>query len=410
VLIAANVVPAYGADATPLLYRTAAIRTLKQHPELRAWALQLLAADARREQANLRPIVELNSSVEGAAGTGTFSGVDGAEISIGLSTLVERGGKRQARIAVAEAARAVLDADRQVVALDLLAETGRRFVAAVRARERVRVLRLALAQAEQTVALVMPRVRSARSPRTELLDAQMRLSAARVAVANADRSLQAARTALGAQWNDFELLQDPQLDLLSLPTTPPFAELEKRIESVPDLSRFASESQLRTAELRLVQSQAVADWQWAVGARRYQADGEQALLVGFSVPLGLAKRTEPFAREAQAQRERVEQQAASARLRLKLLLSSQLQLLASARARVTSISNEELPRMREALEITERGYRMGKFPYRELVVIQTRITDLELARDEAAAEFHLINVEAERLVGAQLELLSESMP
>jgi cobalt-zinc-cadmium efflux system outer membrane protein len=309
---------------------------------------------------------------------------------------------------VADATLGLLAADRQVVALDLLAETGRRFVDTARAGERLRIARLALAQTAATLALVKPRVASASSPRTELLDAEVRHSTARVAVANAERDLDAARLSLAAQWGDLTARPDTQFDLNNVPAMPPFESLLARLDNLPDLTRFASETQLRAAELRLARAQAVADWRWSLGVRRYEAEGEQALIAGFSLPLGVEKRAEPLAREAQVQLQRVDAQAAALRLRLQPLLYAQLQLLANARARVASITDDELPRLQDAAKLTERGYRMGRFPYRDLAQAQQRIVEAEIARVDAAAEYHLTNIEVQRLVGTQLELLSES--
>jgi cobalt-zinc-cadmium efflux system outer membrane protein len=66
-----------------------------------------------------------------------------------------------------------------------------------------------------------------------------------------------------------------------------------------------------------------------------------------------------------------------------------------------------LPRANESLALTDRGYRIGRFPYRELALAKNLIVDLELRRLDAAARFHRARIEIERLTGAQLTLIAE---
>jgi cobalt-zinc-cadmium efflux system outer membrane protein len=75
---------------------------------------------------------------------------------------------------------------------------------------------------------------------------------------------------------------------------------------------------------------------------------------------------------------------------------------------VASITDDELPRLQDAAKLTERGYRVGRYPYRDLAQAQQRIVEAEISRVDAAAEYHLTKIDVQRLVGTQLELLSES--
>lgn len=72
----------------------------------------LQAADAQRRVARLRPNPSVEAMTENVAGTGIYNGLRSAETTVGLSVPIELGGKRSARIAVAEAqgGRAQLEA------------------------------------------------------------------------------------------------------------------------------------------------------------------------------------------------------------------------------------------------------------------------------------------------------------
>ena len=60
------------ADATAMTFEQAAQRTLSSRPEWRRFTLEREAAAARREQAQLRPALELALDAEGALGSGPF--------------------------------------------------------------------------------------------------------------------------------------------------------------------------------------------------------------------------------------------------------------------------------------------------------------------------------------------------
>lgn len=390
-----------------LTFAEAAQLTLARHPELRLAELDRQRAGARIDQAGLRPQAELATDLESFAGSGGLTGVDGAELTVSLASLFERGGKRNARIAVAEAEKLLLDVDQRARTLDLLAETGRRYVIAAGTTERLRIAREAELATTQTVAQLKPRVAAAQTPRTELLDAEVRQSQAGVARAAAERDVENAQLALGAQWSDLTARPNANLQWQNVPEPISYEDLLARLESVPDLARFATETRLREAQVRLAQSQAVADWRWSLGVRRYEASDEQALVAAFSVPLGASRRSAPFRREAEIELQRIEPLSASLQLRLKSALFGQRQLLLNARQRVLAITQTELPRAQEALALTERGYRIGRFPYRELAIVRAQVLELQVSRVETVIQYYLTNFEIERLTGAHLSMLAE---
>lgn len=393
--------------AAGLTFDDAARRTLEANPQLRSALFVLDAARARESVAAFRPPVEAGATLENAFGTGDVRGTRAAELTLSLSALLERGGKRGARIAAASADTVRLDVERRVLALDVLAETGRRFVAVAAAQERYALAERALAQAQTTVSLVEPRVAAARSPRTELLYARIDREQAAVRVAAAERELEAARAALAAQWGMPTEQPEVRLAFYDLPLPADLGVLRGRLAGLPDLERYASETRLRDAELRLARAQASADVRWQIGVRQLQATHDQALIAGASLPFGLRARAEPLIREAQANRARVDAESAAARLALEATLVTEHARLVNARAALDAISVGQLPLARDARELTERGYRIGRFPYRELAIAQQQVLALDAARVDAAALYHLTRIEVERLSGGQLDLLEE---
>ena len=405
-LLALSFAPPLLAEA-PLDFAEAARRTLAAHPDTRRLAAELEAARARETAAGLAPALEAGAELENFAGTGTTQGLDAAELTISLGSVIERGGKRAARIAEAERSVVLLRIDQQITALDRLAETGRRFVALAVVQERVAVARAALEQANTTLALIRPRVEAARSPRTELLNAEIERSRIETELSTELREQVSLQAALAAQWGAPQERPIVTMALLDLPEPSGSDGLAVALLATPDLERYASESRLAESRIELARARAAPDWRWDVGVRRLEETDDTALVAGFSIPLGQTRRAEPELRAQRAEFARVEATAAARRIELEQLLIAEVERLHALRERVHAISGEQLPRAREARELTERGYRIGRFPYRELALASEQVLALQLARIEAASQYHLTRIEVERLTGAQLDLLKD---
>ena len=82
--------------------RKAVPLALMHNPELEAFSLERRVREARALQAGLLPNPDLEFMVEDALGSGGFSGFGGSQATLQLSQLVELGGKRAARLRVAE--------------------------------------------------------------------------------------------------------------------------------------------------------------------------------------------------------------------------------------------------------------------------------------------------------------------
>jgi cobalt-zinc-cadmium efflux system outer membrane protein len=393
--------------ADPIDFGVAARRTLASHPDTQRFAAELEAARARSAAAGQRAAFEGSAELENFAGTGEARGVDVAELTLSLGSTIERGDKRSARVAAADLGLELLTLDQRVAMLDRLAETGRRFVALATVQARVAVARAALAEADTTLALIRPRVAAARSPRTELLNAEIGRSRAATELEAALREEAAAQAALAAQWGAPQERPAAAVALLDVPAPASFETLSAALLATPDLERYASESRLAEARIELARAQAVPDWRWQVGVRRLQESRDQALVAGLAVPFGQARRAEPEVRERRAELAQVQAGAAARRIELERLLIAETERLNALRRRVLAISDEQLPRAREARALTERGYRIGRFPYRELALASEQVIALELARLEAASQYHLTRIEIERLTGAHLEFLEK---
>ncbi|MGE0467588.1 MAG: TolC family protein [Steroidobacteraceae bacterium] len=387
------------APAQPELTLADALRAASaNNPSLRGMPFALQALEGRRKQAAARPNPELELEFENFAGSGERSGADALESTLALSQLIELGGKRDARIAHATSEYDLLRAEQDVRRLDVQAEVARRFLNVVADQERLSLARRTAQLATEVLAGVQRRVDAARSPIAEASRATIARIRAELDVTDAERRLESSRQALAASWGaahaDFGVAR---ADLQQFPDVAEFNLLASQLEANPDQLRFLSEQRLREAELRLAQATKTPDFTVGAGVRRFEETGDNAFVLSFSIPLPVANRNAGAIAESQARIAALPYEREAALLEVRTRLFALYQELQQARTESTAHDTELVPQAREALEQTRAGFDRGRFSYLEVADAQRELLELEFTRIEAAATFHLLLIEIERL-------------
>lgn len=394
---------AAGADATALTLREALDRARTLNPQLAGFVFETRLQDLRRQQARIGPAAEVELLVEDAAGSGERGGFDSAQTTLSLSQLFELGGKKSGRIAVAQAQQARLRTEQAARQLDVAADVARRFVHALAQQERVAAARDAVAVAQRVQGAVEQRVRAAASPEAEGSRAIVATAEARLELEDAQHGFETARfelaAAIGLSSPDFSAVAG---ELFEAPASPSFDALMAQVETSPDFLRFADEARLRDAELRLAERQRRGDLRATLGVRRFEQDGDTALLGGVSLPLFSGSRAAPAISAAQAQRDQLATQRNAALLKARAHLFAQHQEMEHARHVTSVLTGEVLPQLAKAVEQTEYAYRRGRYSYLEWSDAQRRLLEAAVRRIEAAAQFHIHRIEIERLTGESL--------
>jgi outer membrane protein TolC len=176
----------------------AAVReALEQRPEVSQLASREQAAseDIRAVKAAKYPTVDLQSDYD--VHTGDFvHGTSTYFIGLGVRLLLFDSGRTASEVRQAEARLAELKARRSRQALDIELEVRRAYLQVVDAKERFRVAREAVTMAEETLREAEARYRGQNVIITQLIDAQVSLSNARVRYANVAADVEVARAAL----------------------------------------------------------------------------------------------------------------------------------------------------------------------------------------------------------------------
>lgn len=392
-------VPAAAEEPTgDLTLERAVSAALRRNPTLMAADYEVRAADARIAQARLRPNPEIAADLGSSA-----IGRSGAESTLTLSQVLELGGKRARRTEVATVDRELADVERQAQQLDVLAEVARRFIMVVATQDRVSLAGDARNLTQKTLDAISARVTAARSPEAERSRARIALTRAQIEEQQAQSQLQTARLSLAALWGSPEpAFTRARADLLTLDAVKSFEGLVADLARNPDFLRFASQGRLRDAELRLARAQARPNLTLGAGLQRAGEGGGTFPMIGFSMALPLFNQNQGAIREAEVRRGQTEVQRQAAFLRARATVYALYQELSATRIRVGTLRSEALPQAQQALEQTQYGYERGRFSYLELATAQQDLLGVRAAVIEAAADYHRVLTEVERLTGESL--------
>jgi outer membrane protein, heavy metal efflux system len=388
----------------PLTFDATLQRVLSHHPQLQMLELERIALEAERSQAALQPGYVLHADVENIAGTGARSGLSGSEWSLSLASVLERGGKRAARDALA-ARRLDAEGPRRVGAqLDLLAETARRYLALVQAQSEQQIASEDLLAREHLRQVAALRVKAGATPVSVSLAAEVAVVSARMDVDRAATRRAAAWRRLALMWGDTSTAQistAPE-DPLQIPPAPVDGDLQAIIERNPALKLLAAESRIREARLQLAQAARIPDLEWRAGLRHLEEGNDWALVAGVSIPLGTRARAVPAIDAAQAHLDALALERDVAGRELMALLADAQGLLAAARMQVMRTRDELLPRYDAAIEAAERAFRAGALGPLDWMQLQNDRLTARREQLAAAVSAHLALIEMQRLTAEPL--------
>jgi len=119
-------------------------------------------------------------------------------------------------------------------------------------------------------------------------------------------------------------------------------------------------------------------------------------------PLALHDRNQGAIREAQARRAQSDAERVAATTRVRATLFALYLEMSTARARLETLQGEALQQSQAALEQTRAGYERGRFSFLELASSQQDLLEVRSAAIDAAADYHALRAELERLTSEPL--------
>ena len=389
-----------------LKLREALTLALARSPELASFAWDVRRAEAEQLQAGMIPNPEVEAEFENFGGTHEFRGTRSLETTITLSQVVELGGKRGKRIAVAGADSRLAGWDYEAKRLEVFTKETRRFVAVLAAQEKLSLAREDLKLAEATLDTVAKRVSAGKAAATEESRAAVELASARLRVGSLQRQLKIASHRLAATWGSRRAgFKRAVGDLEKTSPLPPSDDLTDGLQQNPELARWAAEVRQRRAALALAKARAVPDVTVGVGYRHFRdtEENDRAVRVSVGIPVPVFDRNRGAIAKAKfgVLKARAEQDAAETALRADL--EEAYQTLAGAHEEATSLQDEVLPAARAAHEAARRSFGAGKTEFLDVVDAQRTWVSAREQCVEALAAYHQAVADVEGLIGRPLK-------
>lgn len=385
--------------ATPSLTLDQALAAARQtSPALEAASADLRASGAARALAGLRPNPSLQVETENVVGSGAYRGIDSAETTVGFALPIELGGKRSARIGVAEAQGARARVDAAIAEADLTLRVTQAFIAAVAAERRLGVARDQAGIAAEAFRAASVRVRAGRASPIEQQRADVVRINAEAAAARAERDAAVARATLA------RLIGRPvpaELDLAWFERIDGYGP-SARASADGTLALAAADAEVSTAnaQVRLARSQRIPDVTLSAGARRLEATNDTAAVFGVSVPLPLFNNGSAGVAQARAERDRADARRRMARIDAEQAIAQAEAEVANAAADARNATGPALAGAVETARIARIGYREGKFSQLDLLDAERTLAETRAAAIDALAAWHDARARLQRLTGA----------
>ncbi len=383
------------ANSPPLTLDQALALSGAAAPSVDAASAGLRAAQAARTVAGYRPNPTIVAETENVVGTDQYRGFRSAETTAGLAIPVELGGKRLARVAVADANGTRARIAAAVAVADLRLAVTQAYVDAVVAGRRLATAREQAGIASEALRAASVRVRAGRASPIEQQRADVLRVNAEAAVERAERLAKVSRDNLARR------IGQPITAPLDLTWFEQVQGYGPPLSRAPDgtLALAAAQADVTTAaaQVRLARSQRVPDVTVSASARRLEATNDVAAVFGVSVPFPVFNRGSAAVIQAGAQRDQAEALRRVAELDIAQALGNADAEVANAATSARTASGPALAAAQESARIARIGYREGKFGQLDLLEAERTLAQTRAAAIDALAAYHDARARLERL-------------
>ena len=371
-------------------------RARQSNPELQALTLEASAVDAAGRQAALLPNPTLDYEREGRSGAGGSS-------TVRLSIPLELGGKRAARMELAQAGSRAAALDLAIGRARIEAEVVAAYHQAYLAQQHVALAAQVSETGRRSSEAAARRVLAGKVSPVEEARARVAEANWRMEGVSAQRELEEARIKLAGLLGN----SSNAIGTLAAPASPaeaglPTGQLEDLIASAPAIERAAAEVEAGRASLRVERAARMPDVSLIVGSKRSEGperDRVRQNIIGLSVPLPLFNRNQGalLAAERRADKARSELEATRQRVRAEALQAHARMQAAMQQERL--VREDVLPGAAYAADAAMKGFEAGKFNYVEVLDAQRTWVQAQGQHLRAISDFYRARADLAKLIG-----------
>lgn len=371
---------------------------LANSPVLGAQTSRSQAMQANREQAGALTNPELSIEAENIMGDGPYRNMDAAELTYGVSQLIEMPGKRSNRVAMAEGEETRAHMQTDTASLNLIRDVTIAYAEAVAAIEETLIQEEQQALATAVLDSVVAKVEAGKEPPIQKNKAEIAASSSQIALDRARRSVDTKMKVLNAllgQHGKAVALDASTLPALTEPL--PFEEYQQKLGATPDALTLEADVARAKSALSYEKANAVPDPTFNLGVRDFREEGEQAFVAGVSLPIPVFNANRAGIKRAGHELNATVLDSRSNQLFLESQLAENYAAFVNAYKEADALSKSVLPGAQDAFNVAREGYKAGKFNYLEMLDAQRTLFDARQQLNQSILDYQRQRAILERL-------------
>ncbi|NCF46742.1 MAG: TolC family protein [Alphaproteobacteria bacterium] len=383
---------------------------LENNPDIKMNLASIMSAEGQALQAGLRPNPQAIMELENFGGDDDFSGVDGAELTLGVEQEIEIAGKRTYRKDVANYALAAAKQEAVSQILATLASTHQSYAGYVIAQERLKLAERRLALADKTDEAVKKRVSAAAASDIQHTKVDIEQKAAAIEKAQAIEELASAKAQLERILaSGVDQINEGIGFLQTAVDVPEKEQLIKALENLPQAEMMKLKELQAQSNIELAKAYGVPNPTIGLGIRRFNETDSNAFMATLSIPIPISDRNQGNIAQARAERIVAENENRSTLLSLKEASEKVYQQLLAASQEVKSYKNDIIPSAQKAYEQASEGYNSGRFSFLELLDAQRTLYEMQEAQLDSLLKLHQAKAQADFLMNAHAHLIQQTI-
>lgn len=359
---------------------------VKSAYELKSADAEIIAKEAERWQAAAypNPIFSLNITSLGRNQEDNEN-----EVFVGLTQIIELGGKRLARLGTARAAQGIAESNLEIAKNDLFSKLLFSYLHMAIVQERIILAEGQQKIAKQILEALSFKAKSGKTSGIEEKKARVAFQSANLVYLKQKSNLRKAKKELSSLWDtktpSFKCVDFPLYQLLP---PPPLETLSELLVLNPQYKKAEAEIGLAEEMIFLQKSKRISDLAFQIGVTTEKFTKEPALSLGFAIPLPILDNNEGNVSRASYDK----LQAIYHQMDVLKQLRNELEIAyhdwTTAYEQALILKQSLLPAAEEAFLLAEEGFNEGKFDCLNLLDARSTFFDIQQQYLEAIEEYH----------------------
>lgn len=385
----------------PLTLAEAIRLALQFSPQIVANQQELAASDGTVIQAGARPNPEIQALIEDTRR-------ESRTTTVQFSQPIELGGKRSARVSVAELGRAQTAVDVEGRRAQIRADVSDAFFGAVIAQERVQLAQASAELSGRAADAASKRVQAGKVSPVDETRAKVAHAGVRVELRQAQGELRSARQRLSALLGPAA----PRAQVLAWQSNalPALLSPDTSLTDVPSLRQARLEVDRRQAMVELERARRIPDVTLTLGAKRDQQVGRNQTVIGLSIPIPVLDTNRGNLLQALRLHDKAEADLQATRIRVETEWTQLSERQRSAQAEVQALKEEVLPGAESAWQAATTGFELGKFSFLDALDAQRTLFQARAQYLRALNELYRTTADIDRLLGTNTDEPSTAKP